>query len=216
MTVNWILKVFCNRDQTATFLITNISGSVSDGTYVLSDPSQTGPVDLLPKASVTVKGAGNATMTVTYKTSFLSSVTFKNVTGLCSRRPTATPTSTATATATPNTPPVDLDVQGACSGVNSGTATFVVTNNGGNMVTPYNYSVTDASGAVVSTGVINLPAGQSTTITASGNSTSYTLSSPTRRLFDHGGGYDNLPAPPASASSPRFTGYHRRLYLKCG
>ncbi|MBK6794147.1 MAG: PD40 domain-containing protein [Anaerolineales bacterium] len=172
------LKVFCNTDQTATFLITNISGSVSDGTYSLSDPVSTGPVDILPGASVTVRGAGNATMRVTYRTSFLSSVTL-NVTGSCSRRPTATPTSTATATTPTATSiqPAAFSIQGSCSDVNIGTATFVVTNTGGDMTKPYTYTVTDASGAVVNTGTINLQAGQSTTITVTGNSTSYTLAS---------------------------------------
>jgi Tol biopolymer transport system component/predicted transcriptional regulator len=46
------------------------------------------------------------------------------------------------------------------------------------MTLPYNYSVTDASGNVVDNGVINLQTGQSITITVSGSSTSYTLSSP--------------------------------------
>lgn len=165
--------MFCNVDQSATFLITNISGSVSDGTFVLSDPAQSGPVDLQPGQSVTVKGAGNANMTVTYKTSFLSSVTL-NVTGSCTLKPTPTPTATS---AQPVNPPV-LTVQGACGGVNTGTAVFTVTNNGGAMTTPYTYTITDASGAVVDTGTIDLPPGQSTTITVTGPSTSYALSSP--------------------------------------
>ncbi len=167
------LKVFCNPDQTATFLITNISGSVSDGTYVLSDPSKSGPVDLLPGQSVTIKGEGNANMTVTYKTSFLSSVTL-NVTGSCSRRPTPTPTSTNDQ---PVNPPV-LTVQGACGGVNTGTAIFTITNNGGAMTTPYNYQVVDDKGTVVDSGTINLAPGQSTTVTVNGSSQFFTLTSP--------------------------------------
>ncbi len=167
------LKVFCNVDQSATFLITNISGSVSDGTFVLSDPAQSGPVDLQPGQSVTVNGAGNANMTVTYKTSFLSSVTL-NVTGSCTLKPTPTPTATS---AQPVNPPV-LTVQGACGGVNTGTAVFTITNNGGAMTTPYTYNITDASGAVVDTGTVNLSPGQSTTITVTGPSTSFALSSP--------------------------------------
>lgn len=169
------LKVFCNTDQTATFLITNISGSVSDGNYTLSDPAQSGPVDLLPGKSITVPGAGNATMTVTYRTSFLSSVTL-SVTGSCLRRPTATPTDTALPTNTAQPNPPALSAQGSCSGGN--TAAFVVTNNGGNMTAPYSYTVADSSGNVVDSGNINLPQGQSVTITVSGASASYTLSSP--------------------------------------
>ena len=167
------LKVFCNTDQTATFLITNISGSVSDGTYLLSEPAQSGPVDIQPGQSVTINGAGNASMTVTYKTSFLSSVTL-NVTGSCSRRPTPTPTATSDQ---PVNPPV-LSVQGACGGVNTGTAIFTITNNGGAMTTPYNYQVVGDNGTVVDSGTINLAPGQSTNVTVSGSSQSFTLSSP--------------------------------------
>lgn len=167
------LKVFCNTDQTATFLITNISGSVSDGTYLLSDPTQSGPVDLQPGQSVTINGAGNANMTVTYKTSFLSSVTL-NVTGSCSRRPTPTPTATSDQ---PVNPPV-LSVQGACGGVNTGTAVFTITNSGGAMTTPYTYQVVDDTGAIVDSGTINLGPGQSSNVTVSGSSQSFTLSSP--------------------------------------
>lgn len=183
------LKVFCNTDQTARFRISNISGSVSDGTYTLSDPSQSGPVDIAPGAFVDISGAGNATMTVTYRTSFLSSVTL-TVNGSCLRRPTATPTQTATATPLPtNTPtltptstatvnPPVLSIVGSCSGVNTGTATFVLTNTGGNMPSAYPYTVVDANGTIVDSGTINLAAGQSTTVTVSGSSTSYTFSTP--------------------------------------
>jgi Tol biopolymer transport system component len=167
------LKVFCNTDQTATFLITNISGSVSDGTYVLSDPSQSGPVDIQPGQSVTIKGAGNANMTVTYKTSFLSSVTL-NVTGSCSRRPTPTPTATSDQ---PVNPPA-LSITGACNGINTGSATFTITNNGGDMTTPYSYQVVDDTGAVVDSGTINIAPGKTVTVTVSGNSSSFTFSSP--------------------------------------
>lgn len=46
------------------------------------------------------------------------------------------------------------------------------------MPKPYAYVVKDNSGATVQTGAINLSAGQSVTITVSGNATSYSLSSP--------------------------------------
>lgn len=93
------LEVFCNDDTTATFVISNISGAVSDGTYTLSDPSKTGSADLGPGASISIDGAGYATMTVTYKTDVLTSVTLK-VTGSCATRPTSTPSNTPTNTAT--------------------------------------------------------------------------------------------------------------------
>ena len=113
-------------------------------------------------------------MTVTYRTSFLSSVTL-NVTGSCLLRPTSTPTSTPT-----NTPsaPADLAVAGSCSNVNTSTATFIVTNNGGDMDSPYAYEIKDAQGAVVDTGNFQLQAGGSVVINYSGTSSSYTFSSP--------------------------------------
>ncbi|NWF65446.1 MAG: PD40 domain-containing protein, partial [Chloroflexi bacterium] len=171
------LKVFCNVDESATFVITNVSGVVSDGNYVLSDPASSGSLDILPGNFVTIDGAGNATMTVTYKTSKLSSVTL-SVTGSCLRRPTPTPTQTASPTATPTEFPPALDAQGACAGIGTNTAVFVVSNKGGDMDKPYQYVVKDANGNVVDSGTINLQAGQNTTITVSGNSSSYTLSSP--------------------------------------
>ncbi|MDL1940961.1 hypothetical protein FBQ99_01295 [Chloroflexi bacterium CFX2] len=174
------LQVFCNTDLTATFVIRNISGAVSDGTYVLSDPAQSGAINLQPGQSTSIIGAGYATMTVTYKTSFLSSVTL-SVVGSCSRRPTATPTNTAEPTSTPtNTPvtPPSLSATGSCSGVNTDTATFVITNNGGDMTKPYTYNITDASGNIVQTGTFQLGAGGSTAATITGSSTSYTLTSP--------------------------------------
>lgn len=174
------LKVYCNTDLSARFVIRNVSGGVSDGTYSLSDPAQNGIVDLLPGASTSITGAGNATMVVTYKTSFLSSVTL-SVKGSCIKAPTATatftPLPTDTPTSTPNTPPA-LSVAGACSNTTTGTATFTVTNNGGDMTTPYMYNITDASGAVVQSGTIQLDAGKSQTITVTGSSGSYTFASP--------------------------------------
>ncbi len=77
----------------------------------------------------------------------------------------------------PPPPPPALTVAGACTS-NAGTATFVVTNNGGNMTNAYTYNVTDASGAIVDTNTFQLAAGASTTITVNGSSTSYTLASP--------------------------------------
>jgi Tol biopolymer transport system component len=77
----------------------------------------------------------------------------------------------------PPPPPPALTATGACT-ANTGVATFIITNNGAAMSTPYTYNVTDASGTVVDTNSFQLATGASTTITVSGSSTSYTLSSP--------------------------------------
>ncbi len=79
-----------------------------------------------------------------------------------------------TPTVTP--PSLSLDSTGSCTAI--GVATFVITNNGGDMTTPYTYNITDASGTVVQTATFELDAGESTTITVNGTSTSYTLTSP--------------------------------------
>lgn len=186
------LKVFCNNDLSATFVIKNVSGTVSDGAYSYSDPSgktDSGSLNLQPGDSTTIQGAGNGTVIVTYKTTKLASVTLK-VTGSCIKvPPTATPTNTPQATSTPtntptatptNTPvtPPALSASGACSNVNTGTATFIITNNGGDMPSAYNYEIKDSGGTVVDSGTFQLSANQSTTVTFTGSSTSYTLSSP--------------------------------------
>ncbi len=180
------LQVFCNVDLSATFVIRNISGAVSNGTYNLSDPAQSGPINLLPGASTSINGVGYATMTVTYSTSFLSSVTL-SVVGSCLHHPTSTPTSTptetptSTPTSTPtNTPPTppSLSVSGVCTGSNTGSATFVITNNGGDMSTPYTYNITDDNNVIVSTGTFQLSSGDSKVINVSASSLTFSLSSP--------------------------------------
>ncbi len=171
------MAVLCNTDLSATFIISNISGAVSNGSYNLSEPNQSGPVDLQPGQSVSIKGAGYATMTVTYSTSLLSSVTL-SVTGSCLLRPTATPTFTPTATATNTPPPPSLTAGGVCTGVTPGSATFVVTNNGGDMPAPYAYNVVDENGLLVDSGSFQIAAGGNAVINVSGSSNSYTLSSP--------------------------------------
>jgi Tol biopolymer transport system component len=186
------LQVFCNPDLSATFVITNISGAVSNGGFSYSDPAgatDSGPISLAPGESDSYKGAGNATMTVTYNTTILSSVTLK-VTGSCikvpptntplpTETPTATPTETLTATPTntPSTPP-SLSVVGSCTGSNPATAQFVVTNSGGDMPASYSYEITDDSGSVVQSGSFQLKAGDSTTFTVNGTSSTYDFSSP--------------------------------------
>ncbi|MBL8100087.1 MAG: PD40 domain-containing protein, partial [Anaerolineales bacterium] len=186
------LQVFCNPDLSATFVITNISGAVSNGGFSYSDPAgatDSGPISLAPGESDSYKGAGNATMTVTYNTTILSSVTLK-VTGSCIKVPptntplptatlTSTPTETPTATPTntPSTPP-SLSVAGSCTGSNPATAQFVVTNSGGDMPASYTYEITDDSGSVVQNGSFQLKAGDSITLTVSGTSSTYNFSSP--------------------------------------
>ncbi len=192
------LQVFCNPDLSATFVITNVSGAVSNGSFSYSDPAGTtdsGPINLGPGESDSYKGAGNGTMTVTYNTTILSSVTLR-VTGSCIKAPptntplptptsTATPTNTplptetptSTPTNTPSTPPA-LSVAGSCTGSNPATAQFVVTNNGGDMPTSYRYEITDSGGASVQSGSFQLQAGDSITISVSGSSSTYNFSSP--------------------------------------
>ncbi|MBL8049939.1 MAG: PD40 domain-containing protein [Anaerolineales bacterium] len=186
------LEVYCNPDLSATFVITNVSGSVSDGEYSYSDPAGNndgGSLNLGPGDSVSLPGAGNGTMTVTYNTTKLASVTLK-VTGSCIKvPPTNTPASTATLTATPTntptstptntpvTPPV-LSIAGECTSSNPATAKFVITNTGGDMPASYTYEITDDGGSPVQSGSFQLKAGDSITITVNGSSSSYNFSSP--------------------------------------
>ncbi|HRJ74426.1 MAG TPA: DPP IV N-terminal domain-containing protein [Anaerolineales bacterium] len=178
------LQVFCNPDLSATFVITNVSGAVSNGGFSYSDPSGTtdsGSLNLGPGDSLDYDGAGNGTMTVTYNTTVLSSVTLR-VTGSCIKvPPTNTPlptnTPTSTPTNTPSTPP-SLSIAGSCTSSNPATAKFVITNTGGDMPTSYTYEITDASGTPVQTGSFQLKANDSIPITVSGTSPSYTFSTP--------------------------------------
>ncbi len=204
------LQVFCNSDLSATFIIRNISGSVSDGVYNLSDPSQSGSINLKPGASISIKGAGYATMTVAYKTSFLSSVTL-NAVGSCAKRPVSTPTNTPTSTPTNPPPPAaagaapSLSATGACSGINTGSATFVITNNGTDMPAAYTYNVKDANGNIVDTNTFQLAAGTSTIITVTGSSTSYTLSSPNDTALTAVADMSLCVPPPAPPAPPVLT-----------
>jgi len=174
------LKVFCNTDLSATFVITNISGSVSDGSYNLSDPAEGGAVNLLSGERMSVNGAGNATMTVTYRTSFLSSVTLSTV-GSCSKHPTSTPTNTPPATSTPTNTPVatftptatsspvwdksSVTVSGACNASN-GQVEFTITNTGSAMTGPTSWSASAPGISVMPpSGIITLGAGESTVLT---------------------------------------------------
>jgi len=159
------LQVFCNDDQTATFVIRNVSGTVSDGNYVLSDPSKSGGVNLPPGDSLSIDGAGYATMTVTYRTEFLSSVTLSS-TGSCSLRPSSTPTLTPTKTVTPT--PTDtwdksrLEVSGEC--LVSGEAQFRVKNIGDAMTGPTTYRVY-VDDNLVESGTLQLGKSEITTLT---------------------------------------------------
>ncbi len=190
--------MFCNTDLSATFVITNISGAVSDGFYNLSDPAQSGTVDLAPGGRLSINGAGDATMTVTYRTSFLSSVTLSTV-GSCIRRPTATPTNTPEFTSTPTQTPTNtpentatptftptatptntpaapkLTAIGVCAD-DSGNAAFTITNSGGDMSAPYDYAVKDSGGNVVKSGNFQISGGGSVTVSVSGTYGILTLS----------------------------------------
>jgi Tol biopolymer transport system component/outer membrane biosynthesis protein TonB len=198
------LKVFCNTDLSATFVIANISGSVSDGNYNLSEPAQSGAVNLAPGGRMSINGAGNATMTVTYRTSFLSSVTLRTV-GSCSKHPTSTPTNTpaetptptqtltetptntpentptptptSTATVTPTNTPVapKLTATGSCTD-DTAQATFFITNSGGDMPAAYTYNIKDDAGNLVKTGSFQLNAGERISVITSGNLGILTLS----------------------------------------
>jgi Tol biopolymer transport system component len=74
--------------------------------------------------------------------------------------------------------PPSLTASGVCTGTAIGSATFVITNNGGDMTSPYTYEIEDDNGNVVDTGTFQLGAGASTIINVSGSSNTYTLSSP--------------------------------------
>jgi Tol biopolymer transport system component len=201
------LKVFCNTDLSATFVITNISGAVSDGFYNLSDPAQSGNVDLPAGGKVSIKGAGYATMTVTYRTSFLSSVTLSTV-GSCAKRPapTNTPETTPTVTFTPTVTPTNtsllpkLTTIGACTG-NTANASFTITNSGGDMTKPYTYILKDSSGGILKTDTFQLKADESLTVSASGVYGVLTLSI----TDDKGTSTDAATTTCAKESSPKLT-----------
>ena len=129
---------------------------------------------------MSINGAGYATMTVTYRTSFLSSVTLSTV-GSCSKRPVSTPTITPTFTPSPTPTSTNIPVSpkltatGSCTG-DTANATFTITNSGGDMTAPYTYNIKDSAGNVVKTGTIQLKAGESTSVSTSGNYGVLTLS----------------------------------------
>jgi beta propeller repeat protein len=170
------LEVFCNTDLTATFVISNVSGTVSDGTYRLSDPAKTGSIGLAPGEDMSINGAGDATMKVTYKTSLLSSVSL-SVNGSCIKHPdtptplptvTNTPEPTSTSTPMPTATDVwdksSISVKAKCD-KSTGKVVFTITNGGSAMTGPTTWSAS-APGISLSpsSGSISLGAGESTAI----------------------------------------------------
>ncbi len=150
---------------TATFVIKNTGAAMSTPyTYNVTDANgnivQTSTFQLAAGASTTITVNGSST---TYT---LASPNDKALTAVADM---------STCVAPPPAPV--LSASGVCT-ANTGEATFVITNNGAAMPTPYTYEIKDASGAVVKTATIQLAAGQSITITVTGGSTLYTLSSP--------------------------------------
>lgn len=149
----------------ATFVITNNGADMTAPyTYNVTDANgnvvQTSTFQLAAGASTTITVNGPSTSYT------LSS---PNDTGL---------TAVADMSTCVAPPPAPLlSASGVCTS-NTGEATFVVTNNGADMSTPYTYEIKDASGVVIKTTTFQLVAGQSITITVTGSSTLYTLSSP--------------------------------------
>ncbi|MBN8655785.1 MAG: PD40 domain-containing protein [Anaerolineae bacterium] len=152
----------------ATFVITNTGTTdmTTPYTYVIIDANgavaASGSIDLNASQSTTITVTGTSSL-YTFSSANDSSLT--------------TVVDMTTCVTPPPPPPVDLSISGVCTSV-AGVATFVLQNNGTDMTTPYPYTITDASGAVVQTGTISLLAGQSITLTVTGSSTSYTFATP--------------------------------------
>ncbi|MCL4271736.1 MAG: PD40 domain-containing protein, partial [Anaerolineales bacterium] len=68
----------------------------------------------------------------------------------------------------PPPPPPALVANGFCTS-NDGVATFVITNNGGDMPVAYLYTITDTSGNIIQTGSFQLDAGESLSLVVSSN-----------------------------------------------
>ncbi len=149
---------------TATFVITNTGADMTvPYTYNVTDDSgnvvQTSTFQLAAGASTTITVTGSS------KSYTLESPNDSALKAVADMSTCVTP------------PAPVLSASGVCTS-NAGEATFVITNSGAAMSTPYTYEIKDASGAVVKTATIQLAAGQSITITVTGSSTLYTLSSP--------------------------------------
>ncbi|HNB41195.1 MAG TPA: DPP IV N-terminal domain-containing protein, partial [Anaerolineales bacterium] len=64
-------------------------------------------------------------------------------------------------------PPPSLFANGSCV-YGAGVAQFNITNNGGDMKSPYKYTITDSAGNIVQSGTVQLKAGESLTLKVSG------------------------------------------------
>ncbi|MBE0684200.1 MAG: PD40 domain-containing protein [Anaerolineales bacterium] len=148
---------------TATFVITNTGADMTiPYTYDITDSNgvvvQTSAFQLAVGASTTINVTGKSSSYT------LTSPDDGNLTAVADMT-------------TCVTPPTNLSVMGVCTS-NAGEATFVVTNSGTAMSTPFTYNITDASGNVVKTATFQLLSGQSITISVTGSSSSYRFSSP--------------------------------------
>jgi Tol biopolymer transport system component len=156
----------------ATFVITNngTGDMQTEYTYQIKDDQgavvDSGTFQLDAGESQTIPVTGSSTF-YTFTTLEDQTLTDEADMSLCVQV-TATPTITLT----PNAP--DLSVSGSCTS-NAGTASFVITNGGGDMTSPLTYTVTDENGNVVETGTIILAANGTTTISVTGTSDNYTF-----------------------------------------
>ncbi len=156
------------------FIVTNNGGTMlTPYNYEIRDGSNTvvstGTIQLAAGASTTINFAGTPGQTYTLNIFDPGNAIVATATANC-LAVSATPTSTATATSTPLP---TFSITPSCV---VGAVSFIVTNNGGTMLTPYNYEIRDGSNTVVSTGTIQLAAGASTTINFAGTpGQTYTL-----------------------------------------
>ncbi|MDL1923243.1 hypothetical protein FBQ95_11610 [Chloroflexi bacterium CFX3] len=168
----------CSATLEATFTLNNPSGTgIVDAPYTIVDGSgatvQSGTVSVPAGGSttLTVSGvSGNLTLTVTGAVTATSTVT-------CIP-PSATPTPTQPPLPTPP-PPTEVAAQitgtGVCTA--TGSVTFTLNNPGGTLVEQA-YIITNAAGTVIATGTVTIPAGGSTTITATSTPGTVTLTIP--------------------------------------
>jgi uncharacterized repeat protein (TIGR01451 family) len=151
--------------------VTNNGGAMlAPYPYEIRDSANTlvasGTIQLAAGGSTTINYAGTPGETYTLTIRDTSNTVVATSTANCT--PT---TATPTATSTPSAP--SLSITGSC---NAGAVSFIVTNNGGPMPTPYNYEIRDSSNTVVATGTIQLGAGASQTINYAGTiGQTYTL-----------------------------------------
>jgi Tol biopolymer transport system component len=143
----------CTDDTAkATFVITNGGGDMSASyNYTIKDdtgnPVKTGSFKLDAGKSETV------TVTGTYGVLTLSITDDKG---------TTTDAATTTCIKQPK-----LSATGVCTN-NTGLATFVITNGGGDMPAAYSYTIKDSAFSAVKTGNFQLKSGESVTVSASG------------------------------------------------